>query len=116
MRQRLARVERFRQIIVRAHLEPEDAIDVLAARGEHDDQDRRFRAQFAAQRQPALAGQHDVENQEIDTMTAHDLRHLAAVSRRGDVAGAQVFRDQGPRLAIVLDDENVGGCLVYAGV
>jgi hypothetical protein len=72
-----------------------------------------LRAHLAAEGEAVLAGQHDVEDQEIDPAVGHGAGHLAAVGCSRDVAGvvAQVFCDQRPRLAIVLDDENVGYCL-----
>ena len=72
-----------------------------------------LRAHLAAQGEAVLAGQHDVEDQEIDAAVGHGADHLAAVGRGRHVAGvvAQVFCDQRPRLAIVLNDEDVGYCL-----
>jgi hypothetical protein len=57
-----------------------------------------------------LAGQHDVEDQQIDPAVGHGARHLAAIDSRPHVAGviAQVFCNQRPRFAVVLDDEDVG--------
>ena len=68
------------------------------------------RADLAAQAEAVLAGQHDVEDHQIDAVVGHGARHLAAVGRGRDVAGvgAQIFRDQRPRLAVVLDDKDVG--------
>src|SRR5438552_150650 len=49
-------------------------------------------------------------------MVGHGADHFAAVGRGGDIASvvAQIFRDQRPRLAIVLDDEDIGCCLGHA--
>jgi hypothetical protein len=66
------------RVIVGAHLEAEDAIDVLAVRGQHDDRGLRLRADLAAQAEAVLAGQHDVENQRIDAMVGHGADHFAA--------------------------------------
>ena len=53
------------------------------------------------------------EDQKIDAAVGHGADHLAAVGGGSDVAGvaAQVFCDQRSRLAIVLNDEDVGYCL-----
>ena len=114
--QQFARVERLGEVIVGAHFKSENAIDILAARGEHDDRHLRFGADLAAQAEAVLARQHDVEDQEVDAMVGHGPRHFAPVGRRGDVAavGAQIFRDQRPRLAVVFNDENVGRCRGHA--
>ena len=49
-RDQLARVERFGQVVVGAHLQADDAVDVLALRREHDDRDRRRLRRAAAGR------------------------------------------------------------------
>src|SRR6516225_929129 len=41
-RQQLAQVERFWQVVIRAHFEADDAVDNLAASGQDDDPDARF--------------------------------------------------------------------------
>jgi hypothetical protein len=66
-------------------------------------------ADLAAQAEAVLAGQHDVEDQEVDAMVGHRLDHLASVGRGRHVAGvaAEVFCDERPRLAVVFDDKNV---------
>ena len=48
-------------------------------------------------------------NEKVDAMVGHRPDHFAAVVRRRDVAGvgAQIFRDQRPRLAVVLNDRSV---------
>ena len=65
--QQLARVEGLGQVVVGADLEADDAVDVLALGGEHDD--RRAvvgGAQAPADRQAVLAGQHQVEHDQVD--------------------------------------------------
>ena len=108
-RQQFTRIEGLRKIIVGAHLEAEDAIDILAARGQHDDRDLQFGAELAAQAEAVFPGQHDVENDQVDAMIGQGARHFAAIGGGGHVAGvaAQIFGDQRPRLAVVLDDKDV---------
>ena len=65
-RQQLARVERLGQVVVGAHLQADDAVGLVAARGQHDHRDFRLRAQLAAQRQPVVAGQHHVEHDQVE--------------------------------------------------
>jgi len=76
-RQQFARIERLGQVIVGAHFQPENAVDVLAARGQHDDRHLRFRADLAAQAEAVVAGQHHVEDQKVDAV----LGHRPAISR-----------------------------------
>src|SRR3954462_12728334 len=49
--QQFARVERLRQVIVRAHLQPDYAVDLLVLGGQHDYRSGRGEAQTAAQAQ-----------------------------------------------------------------
>ncbi len=116
--QQFARIERFGEIIVRAHFEAEDAIDILAARGQHDDRHLRFRAHLAAQAEAIFARQHHIEDQQVDAMIGHRAGHLASIGCGGHVAAvaAQVFRDQRSRLAIVFNDKDVGRCRGHANL
>jgi len=67
---------------------------------------------LAAQAEAVLTRQHHVEDQKVDAMVGHGPDHLAPVGRRRHVAGVgpQVFRNQRPRLAVVLNDKNVRRC------
>ena len=114
--EQFARIERLREIVVGAHFEPDDTIHVFAARGQHDDRRLRRGANLAAQAEAVLARQHHVEDEKIDPALGHCPLHFAAVAGRGHVAGigAQIFRDQRPRFAIVFDDEDMGGWLGHA--
>src|SRR6266436_3678016 len=91
-------------------------IDVLAARGEHDDRHLRFRADLAAQAEAVLTRQHYVEDEKVDAMVSHSPDHFTSVGRRRHVAGvgAQVLRNQRPRLAVVFNDKNVRRCHGHA--
>ena len=80
-RNQLAAAERLGQIIVGAHFEADDAVDFVAFGGEHDDRDVAFGAQRAAERQPVLARQHQVEQNEIDVGVGQHLAHGLAVGR-----------------------------------
>ena len=61
----LARGEGLGDVVVGAELEAEDAVDLVAARGEHDDRDVRGGAQVLAMSSPDLPGQHHVEDDEV---------------------------------------------------
>ena len=66
-RQQLARRERLADIIVGAELEPDHAIGLVAARGQHDDRDAVAGiAQPAQDRQPIEPGHHHVEQDGIE--------------------------------------------------
>ena len=61
-----ARVERLRQVIVGAEFQADDAVDIFAARGQHDDRDFALLAQAAQDFEAVDARQHDVEHDEVD--------------------------------------------------
>ncbi len=71
--------ERLGEVVVGAHLEADDAIDVVALGGEHDDRDVvARRAQAPADREAVLAREHEIEHDEV---VAHALQ--LAIHRRG---------------------------------
>src|SRR5690606_41291306 len=58
----LARVERLGDVIVGAHLQPHDAVDVVAPAGDEDDADAGPRPELAGEREAVLAGQRSEEH------------------------------------------------------
>ena len=68
-RQQFGRFERLGEVIVGPQFQAYDAIVELGLGGEHEDCDVvALLAQFAADFQAALAGQHDVEHDEIEPL------------------------------------------------
>ncbi|MNF72864.1 hypothetical protein D3C84_548510 [compost metagenome] len=63
--QQFAGVEGFGQVIVGAEFEADHPITEFTHGGEHDHRDRVADAQLLAQDQPAVAGQHHVENDQV---------------------------------------------------
>ncbi len=97
-RDQLARIERLGQVVVGAHLEADDAIDVLALGGQHDDRHRLARAaQAPADREAVFAGQHEVEHEQVRRVALQLLVEVARVGERlhleallGQIAHQQV--------------------------
>jgi len=112
-REQLARAERLRQVVVGAHLQADDAVDFLGARGEHDDRQARAGAQVAAQREAAVAGQHEVEHHDVGRAAFEHAPHLAPVGRERDAktVALQVLAEQLADLGVVVDDQDVIGSL-----
>jgi hypothetical protein len=111
-RDQFARVERLGQVVVGAHLEPDDAIDILALCGEHDDRHRLAHpAQATAHRQSVLAGQHEVEHEEVRRIALQLLVDLRRIRQRGDLEAllAEITREQVAQAHVVVDDEDLGG-------
>ena len=109
----LARVERLRQVVVGADLEADDLVDVLVARGEHQDRHLGAAAQTAADLDPVDVGQHQVED---------DQRRLLALGFRQRVLPGlgnvhvvarvlEVERDERRDRGFVLDDEHFLRCV-----
>ena len=102
-------MEGFGQIVVGAHFQADDAVGVLAHRGQHDDRHRRIRADTAAQAQPVFAGEHEVEHDKTDAGVLQRLHHRSAVARDRDPVAVlgQEFRQQGADFLVVVDDEQM---------
>jgi hypothetical protein len=107
-RQQLARLEGLRQVVVGAHLEAEDAVERLVAGGEHDDRQGRRRAQLAAQGQAVVAGQVQVEHDQVGARFVERLPHRRAVGggQRAVAVRFQVIGQQRADIAVVVDDQN----------
>ena len=78
----LARGERLGDVVVGAELEAEDAVDLVAARGQHDDGDVGGGAQVRAMSSPDLPGKHDVEDDEVGLDLVEDELGARAVDAR----------------------------------
>ena len=99
------------QVVVGAHLQADDAVGLVVARGEH--QHRRglvlADAQLAAEQQAVVAGHHDVEDDQVHRVGFEERAHLPAI---GDDGGAQavllqVVAYQLANLAVIVDDQDV---------
>jgi hypothetical protein len=107
--EQLARAEGLGEIVVGAHLQSDDAVGLLAARGEHDDRHVRAAAQVAAQLQPVGARQHQVEDDQVGTRGLERAAHGLAVRRGGDAVAllVQILAQEAARLGVVVDDQDV---------
>ena len=108
-RNQLARAERLWNVVVGTHLEPDDAIDFLAARGQQDHGYLRRVADMAAEAQAVFARHHDVEHDKIDRRAFHHLARDLRIRRRGGPVAvlAQIPRERLADIARVLDDQHM---------
>ena len=108
--EQLPRVERLGQVIVGAQFQPEDPIDILRLRRQDQDRDLRRIPQAPAQAEPVLPREHQVQHDQIDARFRQRMVHVGSVARERHAAivAAQIARDQGRDLPIVLHDEDVG--------
>ena len=81
-RHELARVERLRQVVVGADLEPDDLVDVLVAGGQHQDRHVGALAHAAADLQPVHVGQVEVEDDQRRRLGRDRVQRRAARCRR----------------------------------
>ena len=61
----LARAERLGQVVVGAELEPEELVQLVVARRQHHDRDRRVAPQLAGDVEAVEAGQAEVEDDQV---------------------------------------------------
>ena len=113
-RQQLARLEGLGQVVVGAQLEADDAVDGLAARGEHQQRQAAragVGAQLAREVEAVAVGQHEVEHQRVVRLLAQPV--AAGGDRAGGVdriAGtAQVLAHHGGEARVVVDQQQAGG-------
>jgi hypothetical protein len=106
-----ARRKGFGHVIVRAHLQADDPIGLVVARGQHHDRHCAMLAgaQVAREREPIFTGHHHVEHDEVDGVRVQHRAHLAAVGHRGGAQAVllQVVGDHAADLAVVVDDQDV---------
>src|SRR3546814_18187970 len=90
--------------VVGPQLQPDDAVDHLAGRRQHDDADPLLGAQEARQRQAVLARHADVEQNQIDVVHLDRAAQFLAAAGGGDAVAGQleVFLDRlaAPRLVV----------------
>src|SRR5881227_1496976 len=77
------------------------------------------RLQLAAERQPILPRQHQIEHQQIHVRALHDAAHFLSVRDGGgaEIVLLEILGQQAADLAIVVDDEKMGALahLSFAG-
>ena len=106
-RLQLARTEGFGQIVVGADLQSDDAIHLLAARGQHQDRRLGARADRAADLEAVDVGQHDVEDDGVERRAVERGEPVATgeAALDDEAGGGQVVRDHGGQPRVVVDDE-----------
>ena len=110
-RHQFARIERFWQVVVGAHFEAHDTVDVLAFGGEHDDGGLvAGAAQAAADRQAVFAGQHQVQHQQVVALAQPQLVHGSGVFGGEDVEAlfGEIAAQQVAQAHIVVHYHNLG--------
>ena len=108
-RHQFPRRERLDQIVVGAQLEPENAIDLVVARGEEQDRHLAASADVAADVEAvAGAGQADVEDHDAGVVLSEERQSLLAVTgqEHPEPFPPQIEVHQVGDMRIVLDDDH----------
>ena len=111
----LPRAERLGHVVVRPELETDDAVDLLALGGQHDEWQRPragVALEDARHLEPVEPGQHQVEQQEIWGVTADALQGGVAALFQLDVEALflQVVAEDLGEIGLVLDEQDAALC------
>ena len=108
-RDQLLEVKRLRQVVVGAGLEALDPVVRVAARGEHDHRQPLARgAQVAEHVEPVLAGQPEVEDQQVEVLVVGERVDARPVAddRGREAARAQPLLQERRQARLVLGDQD----------
>ena len=114
------RLERYADLIINfgANLQPDDSVDLLVARGEHQNRDVRdgriqgVGAHRAAELEPVEAGQHQVEEDDVVIIELAEIEALFPEIGRVDVEalGAEHQFDALGGRRLVFDQQHAHCC------
>ncbi len=83
--EQLAHREGLGDVVVRTDLEPDHLVDLGVLGGQQDDRDRAVRSDLAADVEAALAGHHDVQDQQVEVLFRDLALGLLAVRGERDL-------------------------------
>ena len=108
-RHQLARAERLGHIVVAAHLEPEDAVDLLVARRQEQDRHIGCAPDQPADLQPVHLRHADIEHDEARDLLLESAQRGGAVGDglRGHAGLLQRKRDDLADMRVVVGDKDV---------
>src|SRR5258706_9910879 len=108
-RHQLARRAGLRHIVVGAELEPDDAVDVVAARGEHDYRHAARLADLAQRLDAVDLRHHHVEYDNLVAAGEGEPRRGLAVVHRGDAEALalEILREHAGELDVVVGEKNL---------
>jgi hypothetical protein len=108
-RAELADRERLRHVVVGAQVQPDDAVRLLAAGGQHQDRDfDPVGPQLPADVVPARPRQHQIENQEVRALLPDQAQAGLAVPGGQHLVGLEpeAVRQRAQQGRLVFDDED----------
>jgi hypothetical protein len=106
----LGHLEGLAKVVVGARFEAHDDVDRVAAGGEHDDRDRGFPPDRAADLETVEPRQHDVEEDEVRGVRPPAFEGHDAVGGRQDLEAGRPKAERGDLAngGVVLDDQDPG--------
>ena len=117
--EQLSRIEGLRNVVVGAKLQAKDAVDVFAARREHDDGGLvLLRAKALENFEAVLARHHQVENQCVKVLAQPKALHGLAVFAHEHLKAvlAEIAAQEVAQSGVVVDDENLGNTFGHVGM
>jgi len=78
--QQFAWIERFRQVVIGAEFESDDAVGGVAACGEHDHREVGMGAQLATKFESVVTRQHQVKDDQVNGLASEQAPHRFSVT------------------------------------
>jgi hypothetical protein len=103
-----ARRERLGQVVVGAHLQPDHAVDLLSAGGEHEHVGVGKGAQLATDLQPIESGKHQIEHQQVRVVGPDQLKRLRPIGglQHSEACLREIALQQLAQSLLVIDYQN----------
>jgi hypothetical protein len=108
---KFAWIEGLGQVIVGAEFETDDAVDILAASGKHQNGDFGFLAEAAQDFEAIYAWEHDVEHHQVDAGLQGFLEAAVAFMGcfHGKAFAMEELAEQRGEFGVVIDQQDVHG-------
>ncbi len=105
---KLAGAERLREVVVRAHLQADDAIGFVTLGGEHDHRDTALLTDPLERLQAVELRHHHVQQHRVERRRRERLEPAAPVIgvHRDDAVRLEVAREQLEQASVVIDDQD----------
>ena len=108
--QQFPRIERLGQVIVCAHLQPDNPINLVTFGCQHDDRSRvALTSQASANAQTIFARHHEIEHDQVIMFPTPGFVHLLGVRHSLDFETlfAEIAGQQVAQTGVVIDDQDV---------
>lgn len=105
-----ARRECLREVIIGAHLKPDDAVRLLTTGREHENRDAAVPSDLAKDLEAVEAGEHDVEENGQPVAGSCGLNAFPPIVHRVEIVShrSQVIAQEPAKLAVILNHQHPG--------